>query len=1736
MFDADPNGKCYIDYTSNQFVPSFSHHKLSCFEYVDGTNPVIIDDDFITNTNYGRTDLEMYYEKVGLAYGPASGREIENDYPSANIDIEPRIDEYRIVGSTGLTVGITSIRSGNGITPSTTITVDTEQEVPGLEIDTPFRIQGITASGYNGQFIVYQKISGTQIRYQVQNAPSNPLPSATGASLSLTSDSVTSSSPYISHVSLRSVYGMCGLLADGDKSTGFKSMMVGQFTGIGLQKDDNAFLVYNSNNGTYQDNTVPGNETISTNSKAIFKPSYENFHIKSINEAFIQTVSVFAIGYAEHFSVETGGDMSVTNSNSNFGAKSLVSSGFRRSAFSQDDLGYITHIIPPKEISNQEIKIEYKSIDVNRTIGVSSSGQLYLYNETNSDIPPQNVIEGYRIGARTNDNLIVLISTEERSAKIVMPGSNSSGEKVSLVGRSNSGINSIASNTFTLSQPHSLVSGESVRVLSDSGRLPDGIQSNALYYAIVQSPSQIKLAATQNEAIAGNPIIINNLGGTLKIVSRVSDKKSGDIGHPIQYNNSVGQWYINVSTASSENTIYSSIVSLGSGVLGDSTPRTYISRQQDTRSSIDRIYRVRYVIPSSSGNIFARPPSDGFILQESNRTIGFTDAEIQTYFGIGELSNETQLRNPRFIANASMDQSFADITTELPHQLEVGNEVEILNVKSGNNTSGTENLGYNGTYTVISIDHRCHFRVSNTKSPGTFTSSTSLRTTALPYFRRKKYNTTSYIHRIQEAQKYIPSEQDGVYYLTLLNSSNSPSLQPFTNEKFSQPVKELYPQKNRDNPVSDPNAAKSVASNSLIGDVIVNDVRKSITKETIHKNIKEYNVGIGITNIISNSSTEHTVLSSVDHGLNRIVSLTITNPGNYTDNVLYNVPLVSFGSSTTGQYATAKVTIQGGSISSIRIMNGGSAYGIGNTLTLSGVPGTVGAVLRVDKIYNNVNDVIRISGVSPETYEDFNDLYRITNVQVGAAKSFVVQSTKSIGIGSVTGIPLELSNQPSFHNTGRLIRVNTISYSNITGIATVTTLDNHGLRVDNKIRITGADQSVYNGDFIVTENVGSSSLKVRIGISTTAPPATGTIYIYREGITSNEGVITNENENISGRMVPVYAGITTALSALIPGPTDTTINDNAANIDINVGDYLSIDDEIVRVKEQPSGTTPTVKVFRGVLGTRATNHDTNSVVRRVHINPIELRRHSIIRASGHTFEYVGYGPGNYSTALPGKQDRQLSHKEELLAQSTRKEGGINFYTGMNDKGNSYSGNKKLSTVTGREEIFDTPVQTIVGEDIGDLPSLNVSNATEILIERSINVEGGNDNNVISQFGGPVIFNNKVTVGNDLETNSLYLQGDATVSRKYTVGISTPILSGNPGDIVYQSNPIKSGFMGWVYTLDNQWFRWGNVSISQDLNIGIFDQIGIGTDNPNTQRLLINSNANQVSISTTGGVGIGTTANGYKLNVVGNTNISGNVYGSFFIGDGSGLTAVNPNATGWTNISGGIYNTYLNNVGVGTSVPRFNLEVGAVGAGGTSLWVNNTGRFDGTLSANNTVITGILTATSYNLSGGTGSINAGIVTSSTLSIGSGGLTLTTVGSNVGVGTLAPRSKLDVEGLLRIKTTHSVIQPLSISSNIVAIDLAIAQNFTLNLSDKVVSFTVSNPPSDVSSFTLVITQDAIGDHAVAIDVFGGSIPVYWPGGGVLPIMTPTALRTDIYTFNTFDGGATWYAVVVGQNFTN
>ena len=1788
MFDGDPNGKVYVDYTTNEFVPNFSHHKLSCFEYADGANGVSINDEFITNFSTTRTDLDMYYEKVGLVYGQSSGRAISPDYPSSGLDIQPKIDEYRIVGSTGESVGITSIRAGDGVTSSTTITVTTETSASGLDVDTPFRITGIVDSGYSGKFVVSERPSDTTVVYTVQNPPVNPLPSTTGSTLSLSSDTVTSSSPYIFNICLSSVYGMCGLLADGSKSAGFKSMVVAQFTGIGLQKDDNAFVMYNQSSpptGQYDDSTVV--PAISANSKARYKPSYRNFHLKVTNNAVVQAVSVFAIGYAEHFVTDSGGDISLTNSNSNFGAVALSSKGFRSTSYDQDNVGYFTHIIPPKELPFTETAVEFESIDVNKTgsaVGVGSMGKLFLYGRTNKDVKPDNVIEGYRFGARTNDTLKVLVSSDgtatEYSARIVMPDSQLSGEKKYFVDRSSAGINSIGSysdggaeGVVTLSEAHSFITGESVRVFSDNGRLPDGLTANTIYHAItsgtgISTNRDIKLAKTLNEAINGDALSINEKGGQLNVVSRVSDKSSGDIGHPIQWDATNSQWYVNSSTTATENTIYSTIVGLGSTGLGAATPRTYFERKQDNRNTFDTLYRVRYVIPSSTGSVVAKPPSDGFIVQESNTSIGATDGEIQTYFGSGSISNINEQRNYRFIAGANWDGSFANITTELPHDLNVGSQVELVNIKSTQNTTAASNSGYNRIFNVVGISSSKTFSVGLTTNPGTFTNDTSTRTTSLPYFKKKKYQNTYYIYRNSEVQKYIHGEQDGIYYLTLVNASNSPTVTPFIGENFSQPVKNLYPQTNRDNPVSDPQESVCAADSSLIGNVVTNNPQDSITKETLNKFNKDNVIGVGVTDIVSSTGDSHTIHTNIDHRLNRITKLSIvsgeggTNYG--ADGDYYNARLVPVsGGGISGENATAKVTVASGAISAITLMDGGSAYGIGNTMNVVGIATAASwtpAVVQVDNIYDNVGDVVRISGVTSEAYFGYNDLYRITGVAVGQGKTFAAESASTISSFSQSGVGGDLCSNAYTYQTGEAVNISSFTYNKDTGIGIVTSVNGHGFSVDQKVRFVGANEELYRGSFVVDEILDNLtgtpiySFSVNVGVGTIQPAATGTMYAYPEGFTSNSGNVTVDDENLSGRQVVTYAGITTSLSSVLSqGASSVSITD-VGTLDINIGDYLFVNSELLRVSETTTGTNP-IKVFRGVLGTKRVAHSINSTIRKVFVNPVELRRHSIIRASGHTFEYVGFGPGNYSTAFPSKQNRAISADEELLAQSTKREAGINFYTGMNDKGISYSGNKRLSTITGREEIFDTPIQTVTGEDISSYPGLNVISPIEGAFSRSIRVEGGANNNVASEFSGPVIFSNKLTSTSTkgVEANSIFLQGDATVSRKYTVGISTPILAGNPGDVSYYANPYDGGYIGWVYSVDNSWRRFGNVSLSRDSDVYIFDQVGIGTTTPADLRFQVGSGSSMLCVDNVG-VGIGTTvAADYALHVIGGTNIVGTCTATKFVGDGSGLTMINANASGWTNyVQSGVtsitYNTNLNYppglVGIGTSVPTTVLTVGASGTTSPTLLTHGAATFAGILNTKDLRVTGFTTSTGgFDIQSSTGQIGAGIVTSTDLHVGTGGTVITTqVGlGSVGIGSTQPTAMLDVRGHTKLKTYSENVGILSIVGGIVEVDLSVAQSFICTADANIDQFTLLNIPVDSTSFTIRIDQDSTGGRGVGIDTFknnsGTIIPVHWPGA-VVPIVTQTNLKTDIYSFKIFSGSditsVGMYGVIGGQNY--
>ena len=91
------------------------------------------------------------------------------------------------------------------------------------------------------------------------------------------------------------------------------------------------------------------------------------------------------------------------------------------------------------------------------------------------------------------------------------------------------------------------------------------------------------------------------------------------------------------------------------------------------------------------------------------------------------------------------------------------------------------------------------------------------------------------------------------------------------------------------------------------------------------------------------------------------------------------------------------------------------------------------------------------------------------------------------------------------------------------------------------------------------------------------------------------------------------------------------------------------------------------------------------------------------------------------------------------------------------------------------------------------------------------------------------------------------------------------------------------------------------------------------------------------------------------------------------------------------------------------------------------------------------------------------------------------------------------------------------------------------------EAITEFQLLNIPVDSTSFTIRVDQDANGPYGVGIDTFknlpGVTIPVYWPGA-VIPIVTTTASKSDVYSFKIFSGSditsVGMYGVIGGQNY--
>lgn len=210
-------------------------------------------------------------------------------------------------------------------------------------------------------------------------------------------DTTASASPYIFNCSIRSNYGIGGIHADGSKVTGIKSFVTAQYTGVSLQTDLSCWEIYSSNSWSQ-----PANYNAYINAEpdnTRMKPSRRSYHIRAVNNGFIQEVSVFAIGQGVHHATASGGEITLTNSNSSFGGCAAISTGYKSSAFSYDKkwrIAYIKVPLNPKEKQNNIRKIYLGQV------GTYSDSRLWVILKNNlagtsSDKPTILENEGYAL-------------------------------------------------------------------------------------------------------------------------------------------------------------------------------------------------------------------------------------------------------------------------------------------------------------------------------------------------------------------------------------------------------------------------------------------------------------------------------------------------------------------------------------------------------------------------------------------------------------------------------------------------------------------------------------------------------------------------------------------------------------------------------------------------------------------------------------------------------------------------------------------------------------------------------------------------------------------------------------------------------------------------------------------------------------------------------------------------------------------------------------------------------------------------------------------------------------------------------------------------------------------------------------------------------------------------------------------------------------------------------------------
>jgi len=385
------------------------------------------------------------------------------------------------------------------------------------------------------------------------------------------------------------------------------------------------------------------------------------------------------------------------------------------------------------------------------------------------------------------------------------------------------------------------------------------------------------------------------------------------------------------------------------------------------------------------------------------------------------------------------------------------------------------------------------------------------------------------------------------------------------------------------------NIIYSYGNNTPIGIATTSILESSVIVQKTSGNIPYLSVASTDSSIIMEVSGGGYIGSAIyENGYNVAISTTISGtsaviPSSASKNVFYGFGNPFPQKSTSGIGTNAKFSVfivydgTGTPIStSLVLNNGGNYYGIGNTVSISGT--YIGGTTPTNDLSFKVSKIAN-TGISTQSNQSYSNIPGTSVTGFGTGAKFNVSRDSSGIINSISiaygGVGYALTDNISIAGTY---------------VGGSTSLDN----VYITPTVLGSNKLPKN---LYVKKIDNNNFRVS-GLNTTTE---NVLYLTSVGVGSHSFALKDPNPSVLIQLdniiqSPVYRrNLYTTLSSNV-GISSTTIYVSSGISSISGFDFLQIDDEYLKIVNVGIGSTNSIDVERGFLGSIANTHNSGSAV------------------------------------------------------------------------------------------------------------------------------------------------------------------------------------------------------------------------------------------------------------------------------------------------------------------------------------------------------------------------------------------------------------------------------------------------------------------------------------------------------------------------------------------------------------